>query len=180
VHWGRWGDSFQTILQLKLDPDCVSVCCCDSLAAGSDGTISSAHLCSHVLWQVAFDTQRSAQNDRPRPACHGGNTDCVCICRVLCVPQVDVDMVDSSRSPLTVNQQLLVLLGSPPPGASTAAAAAHSILGGFQGSAGAAALLGGYTGAPAGHAPAPTPAAEASGVAAMPSAQQHRQQQHKQ
>lgn len=104
----------------------------------------------------------------------------VCICVVLYVLQVDVDMVDSSRSPLTVNQQLLVLLGSPPPGGSTAAAAQH-ILGGFQGSAGAAALLGGYTGVPAGHAPgpAPTAAAETSGVAAMSAAQQHGQQQHK-
>jgi hypothetical protein len=84
--------------------------------------------------------------------------------------QVDVDMVDSSRSPLTVNQQLLVLLGSPPPVSSTAAAA--HLLGGFQGSA--AALLGGYSTAPAGPAPGDT-----SGVAAMRAAQQHGQQQHK-
>lgn len=47
--------------------------------------------------------------------------------------QVDVDMADSSRSPLSLNQQLL-MLGSPPPGSTAAAAAA-----------GAAAIMGGYS-----------------------------------
>jgi hypothetical protein len=55
------------------------------------------------------------------------------VCVHVCTVQVDVDMADSSRSPLNLNQQLL-MLGSPPPGSTAAAAAA-----------GAAAIMGGYS-----------------------------------
>jgi hypothetical protein len=53
--------------------------------------------------------------------------------------QVDVDMADSSRSPLTINQQLL-MMGSPLHGPTTSAAAA---------AAGAAAIMAPYPGAAA-------------------------------
>lgn len=61
------------------------------------------------------------------------------LCFVGCV-QVDVDMADNSRSPLTVNQQLL-MLGSPPLGstAAVAAAGAAAIMGFGPTHAGAAA-----------------------------------------